>query len=242
MSGTIQKNEYPKASGALVFSAVLTYISLLAIMMSFCAPYWIESYSETNSEFKNMGLWEYCFKQFTYPYYQLMRKFDGCHNIFGQEFYVIREYLVPGWLMAVQTFVTIAFLLTIIGMVTLSLELIRWPLKTVLRYEWIMTRISFICNSVSSLCLFLGVAIFGGCAYRRDWLMYPKFNCLSWAYALAVAAFMILGLTSYVLHREAVKSYEARSEAKNLVMQMEMQEPGNQPSSRNFSRSPTGYI
>lgn len=66
--------------------------------------------------------------------------------------------------------------------------------------------------------------------------MYPKFNVLSWSYSLAVVACMILILASLVLRKEAQKSYELRSEAKNLVMQMEMHEPGYQPS-RSHSRS-----
>ena len=66
----------------------------------------------------------------------------------------------------------------------------------------------------------MAVAIFGGNAYRRDWLMYPKFNVLSWAYSLAVVAFMILALASLLLYKEARKSYEMRREAKNLVMQI----------------------
>lgn len=88
----------------------------------------------------------------------------------------------------------------------------------------------------------MAVCIFGGNAYRRDWLMYPKFNVLSWSYSLAVIAFMVLGLAALVLRKEALKAYELRSEAKNLVMQMEMQEPGFQPS-RSQSRSlHGGYI
>lgn len=63
---------------------------------------------------------------------------------------MIREYLVPGWLMVVQTFVTIAFILTFFALGVMSLELIRWPLKTVLQYEWLFTRVAFICCAVSS--------------------------------------------------------------------------------------------
>ena len=65
---------------------------------AFCySPYWIQSYQETFSDFKHMGLWEYCFDQFRYPYYQFDKLFDGCHYIFSQEYYVIREWLLPGW-------------------------------------------------------------------------------------------------------------------------------------------------
>lgn len=156
---------------------------------------------------------------------------------------MIREWLVPGWLMVVQTFVTVAFILTFFALGVMALELIRWPLKTVLQYEWLLTRISFICCAVSSVSMFLGICVFGGNAYRRDWLMYPKFNVLSWSYSLAVLACMFLGLAAVVLRKEAQKSYELRSEAKNLVMQMEMQEPGYQASSRSHSRSlGGGYI
>lgn len=41
--------------------------------------------------------------------------------------------------------------------------------------------------------LFLAVAIFGGNCYRRDWLLYPSFNVLSWSYAFAVIAFILFG-------------------------------------------------
>jgi len=92
--------------------------------------------------------------------------------------------------------------------------------------------------------MFLAVCIFGGCAYRRDWLMYPKFNVLGWSYALAVVTFMLLGLAALILQREAKQAYEARGEQKNLVMQMEMQEPGYQPPRHHHSqsRSLQGYI
>lgn len=62
----------------------------------FCSPYWIQSFDETFSSFKNMGLWEYCFDNFRYPYYQFDKLFNGCNWIFSQELYVIREWLLPG--------------------------------------------------------------------------------------------------------------------------------------------------
>lgn len=167
-------------------------------------------------------------------------------HLSSQEYYVIREYLVPGWLISVQFFVTVAFVLTMISMTVLSLVIVRWPLKAVLQYEWIFIRTAFICIAVSSLFMGLGVIVFGSCAYRRDWLMYPKFNVLSWSYGLAVISFIVLGLGGLILHREARNAFEIRGEAKNLVMQMEMQEPGFHQSrhhhSQSVSRSLQGYI
>lgn len=73
--------------------------------------------------------------------------------------------------------------------------------------------------------------------------MYPKFNIVSWSFGLAVIAMAVLGASAAMLRREAMRSYEIRGQAKNLVMQMEMQEPGFHQS-RSLSRSlhSGGYI
>lgn len=73
--------------------------------------------------------------------------------------------------------------------------------------------------------------------------MYPKFNIVSWSFGLAIIAMFILALAAALLRREAFRAYDIRDQAKNLVMQMEMQEPGFHPS-RSLSRSlhSGGYI
>lgn len=43
-----------------------------------------------------MGLWTYCFDHFRYPHYQFDKLFDGCNTVFSEEYYVIREWLLPG--------------------------------------------------------------------------------------------------------------------------------------------------
>lgn len=63
---------------------------------------------------------------------------------------MIREYLLPPWLLFVQICVTVGFILTFITLGILALELVRWPLKTVLQYEWLMTKISFIALAIAS--------------------------------------------------------------------------------------------
>lgn len=90
---------------------------------------------------------------------------------------------------------------------------------------------------------FFGIVIFGFNAYRRDWLMYPKFNIISWSFVLAVIAVALLGAAAALLRREYLRAYDVRGQAKNLVMQMEMQEPGFHQS-RSLSRSlhGGGYI
>ncbi|KAK1119089.1 hypothetical protein WN51_09591 [Melipona quadrifasciata] len=218
---SIDKQDYHRASNAVVLGGVITYIAGLLLVIAFTSPYWIESYQETFSNFKHMGLWEYCFKQFRYPYYQYDKEFDGCHHIFSKEYHVIREWLLPGWLMVVQTFVTLALLLSFFAQAVIVLTLVRWPLKFVLKFEWFLSAIAFLCCVIAGTLLFLAVSIFGGQCWRRDWLMYPNFNHLSWSYGLAVISFMFHWLASCLLYLDAKASYRLRKESRNLVMQMQ---------------------
>lgn len=63
---------------------------------------------------------------------------------------MIREYLLPGWLLTVQVWITFALILTFLTLGILALELVRWPLKAVLQYEWLMTKIAFIASAIAS--------------------------------------------------------------------------------------------
>lgn len=107
-----------------------------------------------------MGLWEYCFEQFRYPYYQFDHLFDGCHHVFSQEYYVIREWLLPPWLMTVQAFVTMSFLLSFGTQAIMALQLVRWPLEFILRYEWVLSAIDFICVATTSKYSRVGLTIY----------------------------------------------------------------------------------
>lgn len=65
---------------------------------------------------------------------------------------MIREYLLPGWLLSVQVCITLSFILTFVTLGVLALELMRWPLKIVLQYEWLFTKISCITLGIASEC------------------------------------------------------------------------------------------
>lgn len=69
--------------------------------------------------------------------------------------------------------------------------------------------------------MFLAVLIFGASHTRRDWLLYPNYNYLSWSYGLAVCAFFFHLFASVVLYKEAKQSYNLRQQSRNLIMQMD---------------------
>lgn len=68
---------------------------------------------------------------------------------------MIREYLLPGWLLSVQICITLSFVLTFVTLGVLALELIRWPLKIMLQYEWLFTKMSYIALSIASMFIYL---------------------------------------------------------------------------------------
>ncbi|CAG2055231.1 unnamed protein product [Timema podura] len=160
-----EKQDYPKASNALVFGGMVTYIAGLMLIMSFSSPYWIQSYQETFSDFKHMGLWEYCFDQFRYP------MVDGGPGVCD------------------------------VGVDAV----VHLPNNNSARV---------------AVLLFLAVSIFGGECWRRDWLMYPNFNYLSWSYGFAVLSFFFHAFAALFLYMETRKGWELRKESHNLVVQM----------------------
>ena len=99
----------------LFYGSIASFVAGLLLLMAFASPYWLVSWEDTQSPFKNMGLWEFCFYKFRHPDYQFDKLFTGCHALYGTEYRLIREKLLPGWLMVVQLFVTIALIFSFVG-------------------------------------------------------------------------------------------------------------------------------
>lgn len=221
MSRHFERNNYPKVSDYMFNGALLTYIGGILLMISFCSPYWVKSFTETFSNFKNMGLWMYCFDEFYYPHFQYDKMFTGCYGVFSNEYQVIREWLLPGWLLCVQALYVLTFILSFGSQALMALQVCRYPLRFVIQYEWIISAVNFGCIATATFFMFLGVTIFGFSYTRRDWLLYPNFNYLSWAYWFAVISAFFHLMGTFLLYKEARLSYELKQESKNLIMQMQ---------------------
>jgi hypothetical protein len=126
-------------------------------------------------------------------YYQV-----GSHHTFSPHLALHTKlfYLCPkGWLMAVQAFMTLALIFCCSAHIGSTMLLVRWPLNFTFRHQWQILSVCTILNGLTTLCLFLSVAVFGGQCWRRDWMLYPNFNYLSWSYAFAVIA-MFVGMAA----------------------------------------------
>ncbi|TRY72217.1 hypothetical protein TCAL_13077 [Tigriopus californicus] len=186
-----QSEENRGKKDALFYAAILTFVAGLLLLMSFASPYWLVSWEDTESPFKNMGLWEFCFFRYHHPDYQFDKLFHGCHALYGDEYRLIREKLLPGWLMVVQLFVTLAFILSFACQLLFVALLLRYPLEVILRFEYHFCGVVCILNGITALFLFLGVLVFGVGCWDRDWLLYPNYNYVSWSYAFAVISCLV---------------------------------------------------
>lgn len=88
----------PKARSSwyLLIGGILAFLATLVLFISFCSPYWLESYPETYAEFVRMGLWNFCFRNYRHPSYQYDELFDGCHWVFSYKYQNIRDWMQPG--------------------------------------------------------------------------------------------------------------------------------------------------
>lgn len=63
----------------------------------------------------SLGLWTVCFKNFTDIHRFYDYRYEGCMWVFEEEYYIIHDYLLPGFYIAVQFFFTLTFTLMFVS-------------------------------------------------------------------------------------------------------------------------------
>jgi len=217
-----EDGEKPKPQkGALFYAGLSAFIGGLFLLISFASPYWLQSYQIAYLDFKNMGLWEFCFQNFRYPFNQFDHKFNGCHYVFSDEYRILREWILPAWLQVVQAFVSLAFLTSFCGQITVTLLLVRWPLALWRRFRYEMTLTALALTALTVLGLFMGVAVFGGKCWDREWLMYPNYNYVSWSFYFAIIALGLHVVASLLLALEVYVLNQNQAQSDNILMHMQ---------------------
>ena len=231
-------------------------------MISFTSPYWLQSWEETQSPFKNMGLWEFCFYKFRHPDYQFDHLFHGCHALYGDEYRLIREKLMPGWLMVVQLFASLALILSFLGLLILVALLLRCPLEWILRFEHPISMIAWGMNAfpgtsfgtfslswetyhlfiLIAALLFFSVVIFGSQCWNRDWLLYPNYNFVSWSYAAALFSCLFFIISAVFLAKEVRAAKERKPSNKLMLMKLKPHLYRNGHSSYASTIRGSGYL
>merc|ERR1711874_362620 len=207
---TEEKKEAQKTSITLFYACVTAFGA---------AVLWLASWEDTRTDqrFLNMGLWTFCFDKFRFPRNQYDRMYHGCHPIWGYEYREIREWMAPWWLMLIQFFSALAFLLMNIALIVDVALYLRWPMEYVLRFEFNLVLFDFVLKTVVTCLIFFCLAMFGGWCWDREWLLYPNYNYPSWSYGVAVFAMIANGVATFFTYMEAMEAKERKQRNQNLL-------------------------
>lgn len=186
-------------SQRLHYTSILAFISYLILLIAFASPYWLASYKFTDSAFKRLGLWDFCFQDYRHPSYQYDAKFNGCHWIYSPTYTNIRDWLQPSWFMFVQATTTISLCLATLGLMAISIIFMHF----LIQYQLIILCLTMVCHMFTTLLLTFALLTFFLKAFDKSWIMYPEFNHLDWAYFFALVSMAGNGFASHLYYREA---------------------------------------
>lgn len=203
-----------KLSERLHWTACLAFISYLILLISFASPYWLSSYKFTDSTFKRLGLWDFCFQDYRHPSYQYDTKFTGCHWIYSPVYTNIRDWLQPAWFMFVQAVMTIALCVSSLGLLAVSIIFMHF----LIQYQLIILCLTLVCHLFTTLLVFFALITFYFKAFDKSWIMYPDFNHVDWAFFFAMVSMGGNGFASYLYYQEATTLKERMLKMKRLIV------------------------
>lgn len=203
-----------KISERLHWTSVLAFISYLILLTSFASPYWLSSYKFTDSAFKRLGLWDFCFQDYRHPSYQYDTKFTGCHWIYSPVYTNIRDWLQPPWFMFVQAVTTIALCADTLGLLAISVIFMH----LLIQYQLIILCITLVCHMLTTMLLGFAIVIFYFKAFDRSWIMYPDFNHVDWAFFFALVSMGGNGFASYLYYQEVKQLKERMLKLRRLFV------------------------
>lgn len=213
-SSTDNKKFRLKLSQRLHWTSTLAFISYLILLISFASPYWLSSYKFTDSAFKRLGLWDFCFQDYRHPSYQYDTKFTGCHWIYSPVYTNIRDWLQPTWFMFVQAVMTIALCVSTLGLLAVSIIFMHF----LIQYQLIILSITLVCHVFTTMLLFFALSTFYFKAFDKSWIMYPDFNHVDWAFFFALVSLGGNGFASYLYYQEIKTLKERMLKMKRLIV------------------------
>ncbi|XP_037946811.1 uncharacterized protein LOC119683895 [Teleopsis dalmanni] len=201
----------------------LSAFSFLLFFIAFVSPYWLVTDGTLRApRFTNLGLWEVCFNNFTdiHRFYDTV--FTGCMWVFEEEYYIIHDFLLPGFYIAVQFFATLCFVMCLITL-PLTLAFLRTSRDDDRYVVLLLTKGS--CQILGSLFGFIAVVIFGAKGDSRDWMPGWQTNDMGWAFAFAVVGAVML-LPAGILY--IVEARRERYKRLNEISNRDVSEYGGQ--------------
>jgi len=165
-------------------AAGLAGAAFFFVLIAFATPSWVVSDGYLpQPKMEQIGLWVVCFHDFEDTRHWYETKFTGCWWVFEEEYYIIHDFLLPGFFLATQFFFTVTFtaLLAVVFGVALYLACSRDQERYVLLLIVIGTA-----ELVGALSGTIALFIFGANGDGRVWMPNWEHNHLGYSYAVAV--------------------------------------------------------
>ncbi|CAG5118170.1 unnamed protein product [Candidula unifasciata] len=159
--------------------------SLVFMVVAFASPYWVESFEEFKSQFVKLGLWEFCFNDYTFYKDYNGKRYLGCFYIFSPEMRPIWEWVSPPWFISVQVMISASLLVIFLVSVTLTLNVFRLFPKQMDYAVYLGTALGM---AACALTILIALIVFGVYKEDRRWVPRPDMNLLSWSYGMCVMA------------------------------------------------------
>lgn len=136
-----------------------------------------------------LGLWELCLRNFEdiHRFYDV--RFNGCMWIFEEEYYIIHDYILPRFFIAVQFFFTLALTLLLVS-ILLTILFMRCSKDHERYIHLLITNGS--CLVLAGVFALFAVILFGCYGDSRDWMPNWEHNNMGWSFALACPGSVML--------------------------------------------------
>nr|XP_023011978.1 uncharacterized protein LOC111502200 [Leptinotarsa decemlineata] len=173
-----------------ICAIAVTVAASIFVIISFCSPYWLVNDEKIQDpQFIKIGLWEVCFRNFRDFRHQYDFNFTGCWWVFEEEYYIIFDFLLPGFFIATQFFFTLCLTLVLVA------AFLTWMYCFCSRdhdkYLLLLLSNGSIL-SLAGICGFIAVSIFGANGDNRDWMPNWQHNDLGWSFAFGVVGSLLL--------------------------------------------------
>ncbi|KAI5694143.1 hypothetical protein M8J76_004994 [Diaphorina citri] len=180
-----------------LISAGITVLGFFFLLLAFTSHSWVVSNGRIQDpQFQSIGLWSICLTGFEEFHHWYDTKFYGCWWVFEEEYYIIHDFLFPGFFISTQIFMLMCFLASLVS--TFLVALYMCCSRTQEKFILLLRVIS----GNAALSAFTGtiaLIIFGIYGDSRDWLPHWESNDIGWAYYSAVCG-VLLNYTAAILY------------------------------------------
>ncbi|XP_005107973.1 uncharacterized protein LOC101854199 [Aplysia californica] len=168
-----------------VIGSVFAGAALIFMVLGFASPYWVESFEEFKGQFVKLGLWEFCFNDYTFYKDYNGKRYVGCFYVFSDDMRPIWEWVSPPWFIGMQVMFSAALLFIFLSCVCLTFYIFRLFPKQI---EWAVLIGNGAVMGLNVIVLLIALIVFGVKKEDRRWMPRPDMNLLSWSYGMCCMA------------------------------------------------------